>query len=381
MNTILALGLYKGSGGPSKSVRAMRRTLDGEVISWVDPIENDSKRLIWENTAIVRGSRIPVLRQLLIPATGETAEAEKRLRESELLSCHSPWRWHMIWLNRMSRKLGTPYWFVPHGGLDPYVFESQGTFKRAFLHAGGRRAVEEAGCVIFTTKAERDKALRVCQPKRSEIIYWPLEEEDFSMERNDNLRDQARSELCIPANALCLMYLGRLDSMKRPLETIEAVADGGENVHLMIIGNDFGISADTCCITAARLGVSHRVHVLGAVYGSEKSKYFSAADAYISLSKRENFNFSAAESMAAGLPLILSEGNDLHHELERENCAWVVDGKNTAEVSQLIRNVSQIPRKDLDSMGQSGAEWAQRFLTYERFSAKISSLEQELKCR
>ncbi|MEM7791065.1 MAG: glycosyltransferase, partial [Verrucomicrobiota bacterium] len=311
MATILALGLYKSSGGPSKSIRAMQEALNAEVISWVDPIQISKDELIWKDAHVVAGSSWPILRQLLLAPKKSMRVAEEIISTSRIVSCHSPWRGHMLWLYHMHRKAGVPYWFVPHGGLDPYVFEEQGFLKRLFLRLGGRAAIENAACVIFTTKAERDKAIKVCRPQRSEIVYWPLNDEDFSVRRGADERRYIRGKLGIPSEARCLLYFGRLHAMKRPLETIEAIAASQSNAHLIIVGNEFGVSLEDCRSQAADLGLEDRVHVIGPVYGETKAHYFAAADAYISLSRRENFNFAAAESMAAGLPLILSPGNDL----------------------------------------------------------------------
>lgn len=376
--TVLTLGLYKGSGGPSKSVRAMQRALGADVISWVDPKQYASDPLIWEETEVVKGSGLPVLRQLLLPERGATTGAEGIVAESALVSCHSPWRCHMQWLSRIHRKYGMPYWFVPHGGLDPYVFEEQALLKKAFLRFGGRRCIEEAACVIFTAKAERDKALQVCQPRRSEVVYWPLDDADFKIERTDEARARVRAKLGIPESARVLLYFGRLDPMKRPLETIQALAASGTEAHLILVGNEFGVSLEGCRVKADGLGIGGRVHPVGPVYGPAKADYFAAADAYISLSRRENFNFTAAESMASGLPPILSPGNDLGGELEGADCAWLLrdDSKETA--SEAIRQWTSAESQELEAMGRRGRQWAEAHLRYATFEKKIQSLAEEL---
>ena len=118
--------------------------------------------------------------------------------------------------------------------------------------------------------------------------------------------------------------------MKRPLETIEAFAGvEGSSSHLIIVGNEFGVTVDDCHNKAAALSVSDRVHVVGPAYGDEKLKYMAASDAYVSLSKRENFNFTAAEALATDLPLLLSPGNDLAVELQH------LDGVSTLNTDAL----------------------------------------------
>jgi len=377
-NLILALGLYKGTGGPSKSIRAMQQALNAGVLSWVDPLIYASESLIWEGSVVVEGSSKPILRQLLFPVKGQTELAEQYIREAALVSCHSAWRWHMLWMHRMAQKYRIPYWFVPHGGLDPYVFETQSLIKKLFLLLGARKFIEEASCVIFTARAERDKALQICKPRRSEIIYWPLSDSDFQVERSVSGRSVLRAKLGIPEKARCLLYLGRLDPMKRPLETIEALAKSGTSVHLIMVGNEYGISLNDCQNRAKALGIEERVHVIGPVYGSEKVAYFSTADAYVSLSYRENFNFSAAESMAAGLPLLLSKGNDLGGELVGSNCAWTVRDSSIEACADAIAEVDMCSSDDLTARGESGRLWASNNLRFDQFRSKICALADEL---
>lgn len=377
-SSILALGLYKGSGGPAKSVRSMARALNAKVISWVDPLQVANENLIWDDTLEVIGSRKLLLRQLLYASVSDTEAAESLFESSNLVSCHSFWRWHNLWLAKMSGKHGIPYWFVPHGGLDPFVFENQKLVKWSFLRLGGRRFIENASCVIFTANAERDKALRVCQPKRSEVIYWPLSDEDFSVERSLVCRTEVRELLGIPSGARCLLFLGRLHPMKRPLETIEAIATSGTDVHLILVGNEFGVSIQDCERKADELKVGNRVHVIGAVYGSEKEKYFSAADAYISLSRRENFNFTAAEAMAAGLPLILSPGNDLGGEIADSDCGWILPDESGESANACIRRLCEIGNERLHEMGDNGRAWASDNLRFDRFRERIKQLALEI---
>lgn len=375
---ILALGLYKGSGGPSKSVWAMQQALQAGVISWVDPLQFERERLIWEESTVVRGSRLPVLRQLLHAPRSETREAEDRIRKAGLVSCHTPWRGHLPWMAQMKKKHGVPFWFVPHGGLDPYVLDDQPLVKRAYLLMGGRRAIEEADCVVFTTRAERDKAAKCCRPARSEVVYWPLGQEDFATERSDAERWRIRSELGIPENARCLLLFGRLHPMKRPLETIEVVAGVAEGLHLLVVGNEFGVSLERIREQAERLGVSERVHLIGPVYGEARADYFAAADAYVSLSHRENFNFTAAESMAAGLPVILSPGNDLGGEMTDADCGWLLEDDALGSAVELLKAIAAMPLEAWHERGANGRRWAQAHLRFGTFQERIRSLAEEI---
>jgi glycosyltransferase involved in cell wall biosynthesis len=371
--TILTLGLYRGSGGPSKSIKAFAEALDARVISWVDPLQYRRERLIWADSAIVRGSRLPVLRQLLVPTSvSDVIAAERVVAESDIVSCHSFWRWHIPWLHRVAKRHRVPYWFVPHGILDPYTFESDRLFKRAFLSSCARAFLEDAAAVVCSATREYEKLRDIVPHAPPAIIHWPLADDDFR-ERSPTSRHECRRALGIPEEAFCLLAFGRLDPMKRPLETIDAVADGGgETTHLIVMGNEFGVSRAACLQRAADRGLADRVHVVGPKYGEERLPYFDACDAYISFSHRENFNFTAMECLASGIPVILSAGNDIAGDIADVGCGWMMPVGGSA--ADAIEAALAAPRESLAEMGAAGRAWARRHLTVSRFQEQVQAL-------
>lgn len=374
--SLLALGLYRTTGGPSKSVAAFQRALAADVISWVDALEIGRAEQIWDRCHLVRSSTLPVLRQLGYPQNAGLAEAERIVAASGLVSCHSFWRWHNIWLQRVAARHGVPYWFVPHGALDPYVFETSRLAKNAFLSLGGRRFLADASAVVCATEQEYRKLAPLMPRARPAIIPWPLDASDFR-DSDPAARLRVRSTLAIPETALVILYFGRLHPMKRPLETIAAFAEGApRDAHLLIVGNESGVTRRECESRAHALRIADRVHVVGAAFGKDRHAYFDAADLYVSLSHRENFNFTAAEAIASGLPVMLSPGNDLGPELEAAGCAWRLPELATA--ASTIDAVGRTSAAELNARGRRGRSWAEENLREDTFRARIGRLADEL---
>ncbi len=324
---------------------------------------------------VVRGSRLPVLRQLLVPTNRhDLASAERIVAESDVVSCHSFWRWHVPWLHRVAKRHRVPYWFVPHGILDPYAFKSERLFKRAFLSSCARGFLEDAAAVVCSATREYEKLRDIAPHAPPAIIHWPLADDDFR-ERSPTARHECRRALGIPEEAFCLLAFGRLDPMKQPLETIDAVAEGGDKTtHLIVMGNEFGVSRAACRQRAANRGLADRVHVIGPKYGVERFPYLDACDAYISLSHRENFNFTAMECIAAGIPVILSAGNDIAGDIARVGCGWMMTvGGSAADAIEAARTA---PRESLPKMGAAGRAWARQHLTVSRFREQVHELVQ-----
>jgi glycosyltransferase involved in cell wall biosynthesis len=371
--TILALGLYRSSGGPSKSVAAFQRALSADVVSWVDPMAYAREPLIWDGVKcrhyIVTGSSRPVLRQLCYPQRRGLAEAERIVAGSDLVSSHSFWRWHNVWLERVAALHRVPYWFVPHGALDPYVMETEMLVKRAFLSLGGRRFLKGARAVVCATQREYDKLAQLMPQARPVILPWPLDDADFRVQ-DAAQRAIVRNRLRIPADALVLLSFGRLHPMKRPLETIVAFAAGAPpSAHLLVVGNECGVTAADCRTMAEKHGVAERVHLTGPAYGAVKAGYLDAADVYVSLSHRENFNFTAAEALATGLPVMLSPGNDLGPDLEPADCGWLLASPDAA--AEAMASLGGLSPEHISAKGERGRAWAEANLRYDVFATRL----------
>lgn len=370
MNVLLTLGLYPSSGGPAKSIRAFANALDAKVISWVDPDERAREPLAWEATLEVAGSRWPLAKQLQMPASG-TAAAESLIARSRLVSVHSFWRWHVAWVHKVCRRHGVPYWFVPHGSLDPYVLHGRDAgLKRTFLACVGSAFLRDAATVVCSTDREREKVAPLMRDDRAEVIHWPLEAGDL-VPQNPAARAIARERLGIAPDAPVFMYLGRLSPMKRPIETIAAFALAeAPTAHLIVTGNEFGVTLADCRAAAARHGVADRVHVTGPSYGADKTTLLGAADAYLSLSHRENFNFTAAEALAAGLGLILSPGNDLGPDLAGLPGVKLLEDDRLQSAANAIAHVAQ-SIQDLSAGAEARATWATRHLAPDIFANRL----------
>ncbi len=360
-------------------MRAFQHALDARVVAWVDPVSHAAEQLVFDSATVVNGLSLPLARSFLYPCARDLEAAEEVIAASDFVSCHLFWRWHIPWLADMARKHGVPYWLVPHGGLDPYVLRTDGLVKRLFAQVVARRFLKNVSAFVCATRREYEKARRFAPDAEPVILPWPLEKADFRT-RDAERREAVRRKFGIPEGALCLLFLGRLHPMKRPLETITAIRQSGaQNVHLIVIGNPFGISSADCVSHAARLGLADRVHVVGPVFGEDKHGFLDAADAFISLSHRENFNFAAAECMAAGLPVILSPGNDLSSDLAELGCGWLLPRDDLA--ASAIADAAATPRVQLKIMGDRGRQWAEETLGFDVFKSRLSHVAERLFAR
>lgn len=114
-----------------------------------------------------------------------------------------------------------------------------------------------------------------------------------------------RRELGLPADALVVCIVGRLNAMKGQREAIEALARLGGESHLVIAGEDAehgGAFASELHRLADDLGVGGRVHLTG--YRADVPAVLAAADVFVLPSWAEGLPMVVLEAMAAGLPVV-----------------------------------------------------------------------------
>ena len=118
------------------------------------------------------------------------------------------------------------------------------------------------------------------------------------------LRSRVRQELAIPADAVVVLYVGRMHSEKGLVELCAAfavVAAKLVQVHLLLVGPDEGALAGGLEAVA---GFRDRIHLVGLT--SRPEDYMAAADIFCLASYREGFGLSLIEAAAAGLPSVAS---------------------------------------------------------------------------
>ncbi len=107
-----------------------------------------------------------------------------------------------------------------------------------------------------------------------------------------------------------LLYVGRLAPNKCVPLLVEAVgrlANQEPAIHAVIAGDDGDIYAEEkrrCLELADRLGVSQRIHFLGAVDDDRLADCYRTADLFVMPSIHEGFCIPVVEAMACGLPVL-----------------------------------------------------------------------------
>ena len=206
------------------------------------------------------------------------------------------------------RKHGIPYVLEPIGMYLPIVRNLW--LKRIYHRFLGREMVEGASLVVATAEQER-----------RELVCGGIAKEKILLRRNGvdspsvlPERGSFREEFEIPANAKLVLFLGRLSEKKSPDLLLKAFAGAtgsgpgrGRRADLAFVGPDETGMKARLRKMAKSLGLGERVHFSDALEGEAKWQAYRDADIFVLPSQNENFGNTAAEAVAAGTPVIVTD--------------------------------------------------------------------------
>jgi len=280
-------------------------------------------------------------------------------------------------------KAGVPYVISPRGMLMPWELRHKSWKKLPYLYARELPRLRHAAGIHCTSPAERQALTRFELDDLGFVVPNIVHAEEFEAMPD---RGESRGLFNIPADALLVLFLGRLHAKKginETLESFERLAAACDSAHLLVAGPDEGGYYERISRTVGPLGLGDRVHVAGALAGSARLASFAAADVFISLSESENFSMATAEAMAAGLPVVVSAGVGLSPWIDDSGAGVVAERDPDAVALVLQELLSRPDRRAV--LGAHGREMVRkRFSSAAVGSAMLAAYERvvfEGQCR
>ena len=204
------------------------------------------------------------------------------------------------------RSKGLPYVVEPIGMFLPIVRNFW--LKRMYHFLLGGPLLRGASALIATSQQEVEE-LAAGGLAREKIVLRP---NGVAAPLTWPVPGTFRALHGIPREAKLVLFLGRLSTKKSPDLLLNAFAKlperlGGNAVHLLFTGPDEGGVRSRLEVMASQLGAASRVHFSAPVFGEAKWPAYRDADVFVLPSQNENFGNTAAEAVAAGTPVIVTE--------------------------------------------------------------------------
>jgi glycosyltransferase involved in cell wall biosynthesis len=209
---------------------------------------------------------------------------------------------------RACRRFARPYVVEPMGMFRPIVRNIW--MKSVYHDVLGGRLLRGASRVIATSEQERQ-----------ELLDGGIENSKIVVRRNGievpnefPVPGSFRRQWNIPSETKLVLFLGRLVSKKSPDLMLEVFGqwnrrgNGARKSVLIMAGPDEGDGVRQRLETSvAQMGIGSKVLFTGPLYDSAKWAAYRDADVFVLPSQNENFGNTAAEAIACGTPVLVTD--------------------------------------------------------------------------
>lgn len=191
-----------------------------------------------------------------------------------------------------------PLVICPAGEL--LAFDPRELLKRLYHRLIGRHMIAGAASIIAITARERDQLIQSFRVDPSRIVTFPNGISTSQAPESGTLRSPAES---------FVLFVGRLATVKAPdllVEAFAAVGDAFPQVHLVMVGPDFGMRSGLDK-RIRELGIAERVHFLGFIDEGHRQYLYRRAALLVVPSRSEVMSVVALEAAAVGTPVLLTD--------------------------------------------------------------------------
>ena len=218
-----------------------------------------------------------------------------------------------------------------------------------------RRAEAEASIIdcsdavlaSCTVEADQIASLYGGEPGRIRIVPPGVDHAFFG----PGHRPQARRALGLPLDGRLLLFVGRIQPLKRADVAIETLAElresGGEPYRLVVVGGPSGPhgekSLQSLHDVADARGVREHVHFVAPQPHELLSSYYRAADVCIVPSRSESFGLVALEAAACGTPVVASAVGGLTTLVDHGHTGYLVDDPDPVAYAAAVRRTFDEP--------------------------------------
>ncbi len=294
----------------------------------------------------------------------------------DVLHVHSLYFFTTLAAGFFAHRHKVPLILRPHGTLDPYIYMRHRGRKFLVESLYQNRMFKRAAAVHYTSEDERVLAAPYVFDRPGFVVplglnladYRPLPPRGSFRARYPETRDKA-----------VLLYLGRIN-FKKGLDVLAKafgkVAACRDDVHLVIAGPDNdGLKPQVEAWLEAE-GVLAKTTFTGMLMGEAKLAALHDADLFVLPSFSENFGIAVIEAMASGLPVLISDRVNIHHEIDRAGAGKVEPVDPACFAKRILSMLND--KNSLREQGARGIETVKRLFNWPHIGQRLEHVYEVL---
>jgi glycosyltransferase involved in cell wall biosynthesis len=278
----------------------------------------------------------------------------RHVGDFDAVHIHALFSHSSIAAGRACRSTGVPYVLRPLGTLDPWSLGRHAWRKKALIAAAGRRLIDGAAAVHYTSAEEARLASQgFDRMAPAAVVPLGIDDELFADEREAH-GDRPR----------VLLSMSRLEEKKgidiliaafHEIASVDALSEW----RLVIAGDGAPAYVSRLKHLAGGGGARDRIAFAGWVDGDARRHLLRDARLFVLPSAQENFGIAVVEAMAAGLPAVVSPAVNLAADIQTAGAGWIAD--RTPEALAATIGTALSDDSELERRGSSARRFAERF--------------------
>ncbi len=367
----------KVRGGPSKAVVEMVKALrsqnvDAEIVTTNDngkdlldvPLDILTDRLEEYGNVPIRfflrfSPNLNAVREFAYSGT-LTAWLWQHITDYDIIHVHAIFSYASTIAMAIARIKNVPYINRPLGQLCEWSLQQSKLRKQIYLNIIERSNLLHSRLLHFTAEQEREEF----QQLGLNIPNFVLPHGVHIPELIPNAQDQLRKILQIPNHVPIILFMSRIHPKKGLEYLIPALSNFQDlNFAFVIAGNGEGDYMKQIQDLLDKHRISDRTHLVGFVNGDTKNLYLQGSDLFVLTSHSENFGIAVIESLAAGTPVLITDGVAIAPMVKEQELGYVtkLDSEAIAATIQEFFEHPQVAKQKGDRAQQYIAEhysWA-----------------------
>ena len=289
---------------------------------------------------------------------------KKHIKEFDLLHIHYLFTYPSTVAAYYARKCAIPYILRPAGMLGPACLKKSALRKKIYMQLFEKRNLESAAAIHFTSEKERNEAACLRLNNRNILVPNCIDLQDFK--GLSTLKGKFRKQYPRIGQRKIILFLSRLDPIKGLdllIPALKILKEQHKDFYFVLAGAGRNDYQEQLKIDIGVAGLTDSVLFAGFLEGEAKYALLADADIFVLSSYHENFGIAAAEAMASGLPVAISDQVSIY-KLVEEYQAGLTFGLNSRQIALSLEKL--LTDKELClKMGKNG-----RRLIEENFSAE-----------
>jgi glycosyltransferase involved in cell wall biosynthesis len=296
---------------------------------------------------------------------------DAHVNDFDVVHIHAVFSHACIAAGRACRREGVPYVVRPLGTLDPWSLGQKRLRKRVFWHLGVRQLLEGAAAIHYTTVAERALAEESLHLTSGVVIPLGVEAELFDQTEEMEPETSALPSMDLPY-VLVLSRLHQKKGLEVLLRAFLSLVRRPEfgKWNLVLAGDGEKAYVDSLKSLTESCGGNGNVRFAGWIDGKRRRTMLRQASLLALTSYQENFGQCAAEALACGVPVIVSQHVNLAPEIEAVNAGWITALEPEAIERTLAEALGNAERRA--QRGSAGREFVRSHFSWAAVAGQLA---------